>query len=127
LQVKSPSVWVQAVKLVFVSGVNTGFTLKQIHNLLIKQKALAEVLNLFTDEFVKLVHHVTQNTDTMLPNVVDHLLHANSLQLLSVSSTFMENLSVQVIVIVFNEAISLSKQKHNINALLNLLGWEVRP
>lgn len=123
----SPIVGVLSLKLVFVPIENSSLSLEQIHDLLIKQKALAEVLNLLAHEFIQLVHDIAQNTNAVLSNVVDHLLDTNRFQLLSVGCLLVENLSVQIVMIVFDKPVSLSKQQHDIHALLNLLGREVGP
>ena len=67
---------------------------------LIEQKATTEVLNLFLNELVELIHHLAEDADTVLPDVVNHLLHANCLKLLCVRCFFVEKLCVQIVVVV---------------------------
>jgi len=50
-----------------------------ILDLLIKQEALAEVSDLPSDKLVQLVHNIAQDTDSVLANVVDHLLDTDCL------------------------------------------------
>jgi len=63
----------------------------------------------------------------MLPNVVHHLLDADCLQLFGVCCAFVENLSVQIVVVIFDEAVCFPQQEHNVHALLDLLRREVGP
>jgi len=62
----------------------------------------------------------------MLPDIVDHLLHTDSLKLLGLRRPLMEDLCVQIVVVVSDILLRLSKQHHNIDALLDLLRREVR-
>jgi len=117
---------VLAIELVLVTVKDFGFALKQILDLFIEQESFTEILDLLPDEFVKLVHNIGQDTNTVLTDVVDHLLDTDGLQLLRVCGTLMENLSVQVVMVVLDVPLCFSQQKHDINTLLNLLWWEMR-
>ncbi len=63
----------------------------------------------------------------MLPDVVDHLLDTDGLELFGLCGAFVEYLRVQVVVVISDVLLSFSQEHHNVDPLFDLLRWEVRP
>ena len=79
------------------------------------------------DELVQLVHDISQNADSVFPDIVHHLLHANCLQLFRFSGALVEYLCVQIVMVIRDVFLRLAEQYHNVNTLFDLLAWEMGP
>jgi hypothetical protein len=93
--------------------------------LLIKKESLAEIRDLPANKLIKLVHDVTQDSNSMLANIVDHLLHADRFKLFSLSSPLMEDLGVQVVMVISDVLFCFTQEYHDVDTLFNLLGWKM--
>jgi len=69
-----------------------------------------KILSFFYQELVKSVNDSAHHTDSMGLNRVQHLIHANSFDLLGLSGSFNEHLSVQVVVILGHKFAEISEK-----------------
>ena len=92
---------------------------------IVKQELSTEVAELLAQELIKLLHHWVQDSNTMCSDRVEHLIDANSSDLLGLLGLLYEDLLVEIVSILLHKDLSLLQQEHDIDALIELLGGQV--
>jgi len=92
--------WVHASQFVLSLAELLGFFREQILNGGVKQEVSGQIVDLSGDELKQLLHDCVHDANTMGADTVQHLIHADSLDLLGLTGPFYEDLSVQVIVVI---------------------------
>jgi len=81
---------------------------------------------LLTQELVKLAHNWVEDADSMSSNGVKHLVNTDSAHLLRLLCLLDEHLLVEVVAVVTYKDLSILKQVHDVDALIELLCGQVR-
>ena len=114
------------MELLLISIEALGLLQKHVLDGVVEEELAAEIAQLLAQELVQLFHDGGQDADTMGANGVEHLVDADGAHLLRLLRFLDEHLLVQVVSVVAYEGICLLEQKHDIDALVELLRGQVR-
>ena len=100
--------------------------MQHILDIFVQQKLATEVIQLLSNELVKLSDDTLQDANTVRSNRVQHLVDTNGANLFGFARFLHENLLVKIVVVVSHKALSFSQKLHDIDSLLQLLIGQVR-
>ena len=111
--------------LFFVLPEETLLLHQRVVDELVKQE-LVEDVQFLDQELVESVDDCAHHTDSVGLNRIQHLVGTNCFDLSGLLCRLHEDLSMDIVVILGYELSQFSQQLHNINTLLQLLGWKMR-
>jgi len=96
------------IKFLLVSRKFLSLLLQHILDIFVQQELATEVIQLFSNEFVKLSDNALQDTHTMRSYRVQHLVDTNGMNLFGFARFLHENLLVQIVVVIANKSLCFS-------------------
>ena len=96
-------------QLFLVPCISLGLSDQQIFDCVIQQELLAEVVELFAHKLVQLLHDFSQDTNSMGPDGVEHLIDSDCLELFCFGSLLNENLLMKIVMVLANIFLCLTE------------------